>query len=75
LPLMAFSVWFYVAALVARSSDSQLHSRRRGFAPGRVARRALRLFRWAILWYGRIICALSFPVVRIRFQDDEPRER
>jgi 1-acyl-sn-glycerol-3-phosphate acyltransferase len=73
LPWMAFSVWFYGAALVA--SALVIPSFALGVAASRLVlsrRRTMRLFRWAILWYGRIICALALPVVRIRFRDDEP---
>jgi 1-acyl-sn-glycerol-3-phosphate acyltransferase len=73
LPWMAFSVWFYGAALAA--SALVIPSFALAVAASRIVisrRRAMRLFRWAILWYGRIICALALPLVRIRFQDDEP---
>jgi 1-acyl-sn-glycerol-3-phosphate acyltransferase len=73
---MAFSVWFYGAALLA--SAIVIPGFALGVAASRLAlsrRRAMRLFRWAILWYGRIICALAFPVVRIRFRDEEPERQ
>jgi 1-acyl-sn-glycerol-3-phosphate acyltransferase len=71
--LVAFSVWFYTAALVA--SAVVIPSFTLGVAVTRLVmsrRRTMRVFRWAIVWYGRIVCALAFPVVRIRFQDEEP---
>lgn len=73
LPWMAFSVWFYGLALVA--SAVVIPSFALGVAASRLVlsqRRTMRLFRYAILWYGRIICALAFPVIRIRFRDEEP---
>lgn len=73
LPWMAFSAWFYGLALAA--SALVIPSFTLAVAASRLVlsqRRAMRLFRWAIVWYGRIICALAFPVVRIRFLDDEP---
>jgi 1-acyl-sn-glycerol-3-phosphate acyltransferase len=73
LPWIAFSVWFYSLAVVASALVIP------GFALAVAAsrlvlsrRRTLRLFRYAILWYGRIVCAMAFPVVRIRFRDEEP---
>jgi 1-acyl-sn-glycerol-3-phosphate acyltransferase len=75
LPWMAFSVWFYGAALVA--SALVIPSFALGVAASRLVlsrRRTMWLFRWAILCYGRIVCALAFPVVRIRFQDEEPEQ-
>jgi len=73
LPWMAFSAWFYGLALAA--SALVIPSFTLAVAASRLVlsqRRAMRLFRWAIVWYGRIICALSFPVVGIRFQKKEP---
>jgi 1-acyl-sn-glycerol-3-phosphate acyltransferase len=73
LPWMAFSVWFYLAVLLA--SAAVIPSLALVVAAARVVfgrRRTMRLFRWAILWYGRLVCALAFPVVRIRFRDEEP---
>ena len=73
LPWMAFSVWFYGAALVA--SAVVIPSLALGVAVSRLVlsqRRLMRLVRYSIVWYGRVICALAFPVVRIRFQDEEP---
>jgi 1-acyl-sn-glycerol-3-phosphate acyltransferase len=73
LPWIAFSAWFYGLALTA--SLLVIPGFALGVAASRLVlsrRRTLRLFRYAILWYGRIICALSFPVVRIRFLDEEP---
>lgn len=73
LPWMVFSVWFYAVALV--TSVVVIPSFTLGVAASRLVvsqRLAMKLFRWAIVWYGRIICALSFPVVRVRFRDEEP---
>ncbi len=70
---MAFSVWFYAAALVA--SAVVIPTFALGVAASRPflgRRRTMRLFRYAILWYGRIVCSLALPVVRIRDRDDEP---
>jgi 1-acyl-sn-glycerol-3-phosphate acyltransferase len=73
LPWIAFSVWFYGLALVASILVIPVFALIVAASTLVVSQRStMRLFRRAIRWYGRVICALSFPVVRMRFQDDEP---
>ncbi len=73
---VAFSVWFYclvlLASVIAIPAFAAMVAVSRLVVP---RRRTMSLFRLAIRWWGMLVCALLFPFVRIRVQDEEPSRK